>query len=226
MSAKIGDITGQRFGRWTALNPIKKRIQGCIAWKCRCDCGNIVSMSATQLTRGRSKSCGCLTKEIIGCRSRKDITGQRSGKLVAIESTSKRCGSSVIWKCRCDCGKISFVTASNIVNKHIKSCGCSWKHCRLIDITGQRFGKLVVLKVTEKHDKWGAIFWKCQCDCGNITFVQAKSLRAGLSKSCGCLRLAFGFAKGTNIDPMEVPLEIVSCMQARGKLRKAIKQAS
>lgn len=54
-----------------------------------------------------------------------------------------------------------------------------------IDLTGKRFGRLVVLEKDVKHGKnW---YWKCQCDCGNIVSVDGKSLRGGATKSCGCL---------------------------------------
>ena len=56
-----------------------------------------------------------------------------------------------------------------------------------IDETGHRYGKLVVLeRDLEKSTK--NAYWKCQCDCGNITTVLGTKLRKGETKSCGCLR--------------------------------------
>ena len=57
---------------------------------------------------------------------------------------------------------------------------------RLINLTGQRFGRLVVL---ERDYSKKTTAWKCQCDCGNIAVVTTKNLRQkGYStKSCGCL---------------------------------------
>lgn len=52
-----------------------------------------------------------------------------------------------------------------------------------IDISNQRFGKLVALSVVKKN---GRRVWKCKCDCGNITFRPGYELR-GQSKSCGCI---------------------------------------
>jgi hypothetical protein len=52
-----------------------------------------------------------------------------------------------------------------------------------MDMTGQRFGRLVVLNYS--HSK-NAAFWKCQCDCGQITIVRGATLRYGTAKSCGC----------------------------------------
>lgn len=58
------------------------------------------------------------------------------------------------------------------------------------DMTGQRFGKLTVLRRDESKPKGHGhkIYWICQCDCGNITSVIGTNLRKGLTKSCGCLQ--------------------------------------
>lgn len=55
-----------------------------------------------------------------------------------------------------------------------------------IDMIGQRFGRLTVLEECA-CDKQGT-FYKCQCDCGNITRpIFAASLRLGRTQSCGCI---------------------------------------
>ena len=59
----VKDLTGQRFGRLTVIEAAGMRHR-CIQWKCRCECGNIVVIDGTSLRRGRSKSCGCLSKEL------------------------------------------------------------------------------------------------------------------------------------------------------------------
>lgn len=55
-----------------------------------------------------------------------------------------------------------------------------------IDLTGQRFGRLVVLNETE--NKNGRTRWNCLCDCGNYYETTTKTLRNGTCKSCGCYR--------------------------------------
>lgn len=57
---------------------------------------------------------------------------------------------------------------------------------RRLELTGQRFGKLVAIKVVGK-DESGCLFWKCRCDCGEEPRVKASSLISGYTKSCGCL---------------------------------------
>lgn len=54
-----------------------------------------------------------------------------------------------------------------------------------IDITGQRFGRLVAVRVDHLGPS-GLRYWFCQCDCGNTNVVGVGSLRGGNTKSCGC----------------------------------------
>lgn len=58
----------------------------------------------------------------------------------------------------------------------------------LIDMVGQRFGRLVVTEYAGKRrkDQTGAL-WKCKCDCGGEKLVPRRSLINGTTKSCGCL---------------------------------------
>lgn len=55
---------------------------------------------------------------------------------------------------------------------------------RKIDITGERFGRLVAIRKVK--DEKGRLKWLCQCDCGNTKTVVVSSLLKGLTKSCGC----------------------------------------
>ena len=58
---------------------------------------------------------------------------------------------------------------------------------KFVDLTGQRFGRLVVIKLLTskgaKHRKW-----LCKCDCGNECAVLGYHLVGGCTKSCGCLQ--------------------------------------
>jgi len=69
------------------------------------------------------------------------------------------------------------------------SCGCMNGGKRVINLVGQRFGFLVVIKRDEAppYGSKGAS-WICQCDCGNIISVPSGRLRSGQAKSCGCMR--------------------------------------
>lgn len=58
---------------------------------------------------------------------------------------------------------------------------------KLIDLTGRRFGRLVVLK-RGNNDSSGGPAWVCICDCGNTKVVSGSELRRGRTQSCGCLQ--------------------------------------
>lgn len=58
------------------------------------------------------------------------------------------------------------------------------KH-RYKDISGQKFGKLLIIEYAKTIDK--RPYWKCKCDCGSIIEKRGKEIKCGLVKSCGCL---------------------------------------
>ena len=160
-----------------------------------------------------------------------DLTGKRFGRLVALEPTIKRQGGNVVWKCRCDCGLEHFAPADNLGTGNTKSCGCLQKEImvkrgrgRIINLTGQRFGRLVVMKRTSNTPGESSA-WECKCDCGSMTIVRRCSLIPGNTKSCGCLAVAETWSRGTSINPMDVPFEVTTLMKTRRELKRVIKQA-
>lgn len=54
------------------------------------------------------------------------------------------------------------------------------------DLSKNKYGKLTPLEKVGRN-KWRSALWKCKCDCGKETIVDAKSLRRGNTKSCGCI---------------------------------------
>lgn len=58
---------------------------------------------------------------------------------------------------------------------------------KLIDIKGQRFGRLVVVERVKNKWKNHGSYWLCKCDCGKEKIVESHNLRNGSTKSCGCL---------------------------------------
>lgn len=60
------------------------------------------------------------------------------------------------------------------------------------DLTGRRFGRLVVLEQTEDHISCSGEHisqWLCQCDCGKQTVVTGNRLKSGNTTSCGCAHI-------------------------------------
>lgn len=66
--------------------------------------------------------------------------------------------------------------------------------CRIAELTGVRFGRLIVKSFA--GTKHGDALWECQCDCGNKTIAKAHNLKRGDTSSCGCLRVEKCAAQG------------------------------
>lgn len=118
-----------------------------------------------------------------------DLTGQRFGRLVVIEQAERDKRGQVLWTCQCDCGSQCVVLGVSLRSEKTKSCGCFQRESARDngkDITGQRFGRLVVIG-RAGHSKNRRVLWNCQCDCGQRRVVAGVSLRRGDTKSCGCL---------------------------------------
>lgn len=131
-----------------------------------------------------------------------DITGQTFGKLTVIECVGKLDGRRYSWKCQCECGNIVIKEGGAIRSGNTKSCGCGKydgfkKHNQQQTINtiienGTRFGKLTVIEnLGYKPQYQGAsknrMWYKCQCECGNICEVSGNSLKSNNKLSCGCL---------------------------------------
>jgi len=64
MGRPLEDLTGEKFNYLEVLSKAEKR-NGRTFWKCLCQCGNIKDIAAPHLKSGRTKSCGCMKKELL-----------------------------------------------------------------------------------------------------------------------------------------------------------------
>jgi hypothetical protein len=121
-----------------------------------------------------------------------DLTGQRFGRLVALERRRGSRKEAAAWLCRCDCGAEKWVVTELLRSGTTRSCGCLHKEQlserrSVKEEAGTRYGKLVVVGPAGKGgDHGGRLLWFCQCDCGRQTVVEGKKLRNGNTQSCGC----------------------------------------
>lgn len=186
--ADYSNMIGKTYNYWTVVGPSPTPCF--VRYKCRCGTERDVNVSL--LKSGSSKSCGCIKTKKDGTpyapRSavKRVEAGQRYERLTVLEKTDRRLCGRVVWKCLCDCGNVTYVTASRLKNGATKSCGCAGAHTNRMDISGQRFGRLIALEPTDKH-LYNSVIWKCRCDCGKTAEVAAINLRNGNTKSCGCL---------------------------------------
>ena len=121
---------------------------GARKWKCRCDCGGERLAASYNLRRGKTKSCGCLSREprhsteirtgvspLKGqhpARKRKREggprrdsvrVGERFGRLLVIDYLPSR-AQGIRCLCRCDCGNETAVSGKALRSNHSQSCGC------------------------------------------------------------------------------------------------------
>ena len=124
-----------------------------------------------------------------------DLTGKHFGRWTVLYETPKRTKNrQIIWHCKCQCGNEKDVDGYTLRSGQSKSCGCLQKEFaskiggqNKVDITGQRFGKLIALYPIYSQDRTKHTKWHCKCDCGNQIDVDLGNLRQGFSQSCGCV---------------------------------------
>ena len=75
---------------------------------------------------------------------------------------------------------------------------------KTIDISNQRFGRLVAIEKSSNIHKKTA--WKCLCDCGNIVYVSTSNLTCGKIRSCGCIRREAIIKQNTTHNQRHTPL--------------------
>lgn len=125
--AKAIDLTNQKFGKLTVLERDYSIKREGAYWKCKCDCGNIISAQGKRLRSGATKSCGCLVKEKAIETHTKDLLGQKFGKLLVLEKDNSEFYKNKVgayWICQCDCGKIKTIKGSDLRRGNTQSCGC------------------------------------------------------------------------------------------------------
>lgn len=186
----IKDLTGMVFGELKVVGFVEiKNLRS--YWKCLCSCGKEVIVQGTQLTTGKTKSCGHLKKRIV----KRNLIGQKFGRLTVI---SQDTNYPRYWYCVCECGSnvIKKVDEQNLLKGATQSCGCLHKEkvrkALLKDLIGKKFGRWTVLDLDEKltKEKHNS-YWICKCDCGTIKSVDGESLKNGVSTSCGCFKKEF-----------------------------------
>ena len=118
-----------------------------------------------------------------------DLTGQKFGALTVLSRAGNR-GGRTCWACRCVCGNIHNATAHALKAGKVKSCGClAHQYARnAVDLTGRRFGRLLVIEKTDQRNASGSIIWRCKCDCGQGICLSENALMHGNYRSCGCLK--------------------------------------
>lgn len=113
-----------------------------------------------------------------------EFIGKKYGNLTITAFDHINPRKKPVFNCICDCGNKLQTSIIRLKKGLTKDCGCSKRNT---DLTGKKFGRLLVVEKTDKRVK-RHIVWKCQCDCGNTFYAEGRRLVAGESKSCGCIK--------------------------------------
>ena len=113
----LENLTGRVFEDLTVIEPSNTKDERRF-WNCKCKCGNTKTVSTTDLTTGRVKSCGCRKFPLIH-------PGEKFGYLTVMKLTDKRASNgAAIYECLCQCGNVCEIPSTNLRRGDWKSCGC------------------------------------------------------------------------------------------------------
>lgn len=209
MTFDTNDIIGKKFGKLLVKSYVGRELRGKKTWEhiylCDCDCGQTdIKAVRSSLIKGDKISCGCAYKDA-GERTLESLVGQRFGRWTVIDRAPNRVSASgktrsIMWNCKCDCGRQKIVAARALKTGMSLSCGCLQKErvseALTDDLTGQIFGHLTVLY---RNGSWypknygnakikGGVraVWHCKCDCGAECDAVGEFLKSGDVTSCGC----------------------------------------
>jgi hypothetical protein len=180
------DLTGQVFGKLTALRRVGMNKCRETLWLCKCSCGKEATVTIQRLRDGTTKSCGCLRHD-----GKNDLTGKVFGRLTAIERAGKDHANNTLWRCKCICGNEKIAPANSLNAGRTKSCGCLVK-----DIDRSKQAKRLTIEHVKKEalklGKWEIIDdmyvnsaqrLKCVClKCG----VESEKSWDNIKQNKGC----------------------------------------
>lgn len=92
-------------------------------YKCICDCGKETKASGTKLRNNKTKSCGCLLRDIHESSS-SNWVGKKFNRLTILKSYNKEKYKDREFLCVCDCGNKKITTIASLKKGSTKSCGC------------------------------------------------------------------------------------------------------
>ena len=125
------DLVGSKFGRLTVMSrmePVWYKSTHVTRYLCLCDCGNQTSALLSNLTTGKTKSCGCYRDEV---RSREripeNLVGYEFGRMVVTDYIGRDARGNSTWRVVCSCGEERVLSTAAINSGDIVSCGCYGK---------------------------------------------------------------------------------------------------
>lgn len=123
MAIQKHKLAGRQFGRLTVMT-----YSGGSKWLCVCSCGAKKTVAATDLVNGKTSSCGCLQKELLGSSRRlliqlDSVIQTAYGDLIVLGEKPK-VGQFRRFELKCFCGNIFETRLNSLRTGNTKSCGC------------------------------------------------------------------------------------------------------
>jgi hypothetical protein len=171
------ELLNKRFGKLTVIEILPYGPKDRISYvKCLCDCGNEIIVDSYSVRK--IKSC------LECCHTVDSCIGQKFGKLTIVEMLYHYKAQGLTYcKCLCKCGNNNYITKfSGLKSGNTSSCGCVHSPSLL----NQKFGRLTV--ISEVETDVPQRLWECECECGEIRYINSYILTSGHTNSCGCLR--------------------------------------
>ena len=120
----MNNLIGKKFGK-LVVKKFSHKNKNRYYWICVCDCGVKKPISSDSLENGDTISCGCVRTHF------KDLTNKKFGELLVLSKSVINNPRHMRWKCKCSCGRILDIFASNLKRGNSTSCG----HLRLSGIS-------------------------------------------------------------------------------------------
>jgi hypothetical protein len=112
------------------------------------------------------------------------MAGRSFGRWAVLRPVKDRVGGETRWLCRCACGNQRTISGRGLRSGESRSCGrCVQREKLAFHV----FGRWKVMRRIPSG-RIGGARWLCRCSCGTERAIDAKYLRGGHTKSCGCLR--------------------------------------
>ena len=217
MPRKVSELTGQRFGKLEVISRAPNNKQHRTMWNCKCDCGNVKTISSQSLKRGATTSCGCVGKTSNlshGMTGSKEHYAWLSMKRRCNDKTNPYYGAKGIKVCE------EWLNSFEAFYDHIGPApskehsvdridpkknyepgNVRWATGKIQranqnrtgirkpknDLTGKTFGWLTV-KERDMSKTGSKTYWICECQCGNIISRRASTLNDKVFRSCGCYK--------------------------------------
>lgn len=116
---------------------------------------------------------------------KKDITGQRFGKLIALEYVGRDKFRKSVWKCQCDCGNVAFANVSQLIRGDITSCGCKKLNGELRRGTGRKARFEPDIENNVLHVYFGKDGY-CLCDLDDYDLIKDLSFYYARANAVYC----------------------------------------